>query len=138
MLKIKIWLTILALYEVTAVILLHLPQVCHAMFNIPFCTDSALKYFVWCVAVPLGVMLIAMWIHEVFVARRRRHTVKEWLKGLLWDVANGVGTELENMGRERRMSVVMGDYTVSPSATRVRKKKATQNTRSNTGRRKKQ
>ena len=69
MLKAKIYLTIFTLYEIVAVLLLHFPRTCDAMFGAAFCNDHVLKYFIWCFAVPALVFLLAMWINEIFVAR---------------------------------------------------------------------
>ena len=64
-LKSKIGLTILSLYEIAAVLLLHCPRTCDAMFGAAFCDDHIFKYFVACIAVPLLVFLIAMWIMDI-------------------------------------------------------------------------
>ena len=39
-LKSKIGLTILSLYEIIAVILLHNPKTCNIMFGVTFCYDA--------------------------------------------------------------------------------------------------
>ncbi len=72
MLRMKIWFTIFAIYEIVAIILLHCTRTCDAMFGTMFCNDHAFKYFIWCVAVPTLVFLMAMWIREIVMGGRRR------------------------------------------------------------------
>lgn len=72
MLRMKIWFTILAIYEIVAIILLHCMRTCDAMFGTMFCNDHAFKYFIWCVAVPLLAVISGMWIREIIVGGRRR------------------------------------------------------------------
>ena len=74
-LKSKIGLTVLSLYEIIAILLLHCPNTCNAMFGLSFCTDHIFKYFIWCVAVPLLVFLIVMWIMDIIHRVRRRHSL---------------------------------------------------------------
>ncbi|MDE6478621.1 MAG: hypothetical protein K2L94_05255 [Alphaproteobacteria bacterium] len=91
MLKAKIYLTIFTLYEIVAVLLLHCTRTCDAMFGTTFCNDHVLKYFIWCVAVPALVFLLAMWIHEIFVARRHRHSLMYKTKEAIKDMASNFG-----------------------------------------------
>ena len=89
-LKYKLGLTILALYEIAAVMLLHCPNTCNAMFGLSFCSDSVLKYFVWCVAVPLVAFLIIMWIMEIIDKIRRRHSLLYKAKHAVKHMAGGI------------------------------------------------
>ena len=89
-LKSKIALTILSLYEIVAILLLHCPNTCNAMFGMSFCADSVLKYFVWCVAIPLLVLLVAMWIMELVESIRRRHSLLYKAKHAVKHMAGGI------------------------------------------------
>ena len=89
-LKSKIALTILSLYEIVAILLLHCPNTCNAMFGMSFCADSVLKYFVWCVAIPLLVLLVAMWIVELVESIRRRHSLLYKAKHAVKHMAGGI------------------------------------------------
>lgn len=89
-LKSKIALTILSLYEIVAILLLHCPNTCNAMFGMSFCADSVLKYFVWCVAIPLLVLLVAMWIMELVESVRRRHSLLYKAKHAVKHMAGGI------------------------------------------------
>lgn len=75
MLKLKICLTVFILYEIAAVLLLHFPTTCDAMFAYSFCADSVFKYFIACIAVPALAFLIAMWIFTIVKRIRRRSFV---------------------------------------------------------------
>ncbi len=89
LLKTKIFFTIFSIYEIIAIMMLHCQRVCDAMFSTTFC-DSGYKYFLFCVALPLIVFLIGMWIHEIFVARRRRHSFLYKAKTAAHDMMNNV------------------------------------------------
>lgn len=89
-LKSKIALTILSLYEIVAILLLHCPNTCNAMFGMSFCADSVLKYFIWCVAIPLLVLLVAMWIMELVESIRRRHSLLYKAKHAVKHMAGGI------------------------------------------------
>lgn len=71
LLKSKICFTVLAVYEMAAVSVLHFQRVCDAMFTIVFC-DSWYRYFLFCIIVPLVIGLVLMWIREIVRAHRRR------------------------------------------------------------------
>lgn len=71
LLKSKICLTILAVYEMIAISFLHFKRICDAMFSTMFC-DGWYRYFLFCVIVPLVIGLILMWIREIVRAHRRR------------------------------------------------------------------
>ena len=75
LLKSKICFTALAIYEMIAVSALHFQRICDAMFPTPFC-DSWYRYFLFCVILPLIVMLIVMWIREIVRAHRRRAFIR--------------------------------------------------------------
>jgi len=74
-LKTKIYFTIFSLYEIVAALLLHCPRTCDAIFGGSFCMSGGFKYFIWLVVVPLLAFLICMWIHEIFIASRHRHSL---------------------------------------------------------------
>ncbi|MBD5389110.1 hypothetical protein HDR63_02550 [bacterium] len=93
MLRLKIYLTALALYEIVAIMLLHCARTCDAIFGTMFCDDHAYKYFVWCVAVPLLVFLIVMWVRQIIGHSRRRRMIdqaKAAAKDLYQDVRGRV------------------------------------------------
>lgn len=113
MLRLKIWFTIFTLYEIAAILLLHCMRTCDAMFGATFCNDHAFKYFVWCVAVPLLVFLIAMWIHEIFIGNRRRrfiHRAGAAARGVFDDVKERVSEHVSRQEIEGLITaaVVMG------------------------------
>ncbi len=101
-LKSKIGLTILSLYEIAAVLLLHCPRTCDAMFGAAFCDDHIFKYFVACIAVPLLVFLIAMWIMDIIHRIRRRHS-------LLYKARHAVKNMASNIRDRVSESVSSGD-----------------------------
>ncbi|MBQ2017654.1 MAG: hypothetical protein II208_03985 [Alphaproteobacteria bacterium] len=71
LLKSKICITVLAVYEMIAISFLHFKRICDAMFTTVFC-DGWYRYFLFCVIVPLVIGLILMWIREIVRAHRRR------------------------------------------------------------------
>ena len=52
LLRSKICFTVLAIYEMVAVSMLHFQRVCDAIFTPVFC-DSWYRYFLFCVIVPV-------------------------------------------------------------------------------------
>ena len=74
-LKSKICFTVLAVYEMLAISVLHFQRVCDAMFPTAFC-DSWYRYFLFCVIVPLFALIILMWIREIVRAHRRRTFIR--------------------------------------------------------------
>ncbi len=93
MLKSKICFTVFVLYEIIAVILLHCPRTCDAMFSGAFCNDSVFKYFLICAAIPLLAMVIGIWINEIFFAHRHRSFMHR-ARDVMDDVADGVKKHL--------------------------------------------
>lgn len=98
-LRLKICFTIFALYEIAAITLLYCQRTCDAMFSTAFC-DTGFKYFALCVAAPVLVYLIGMWIREIFVGRRRhsfarkaRHAVKDLVDNVRSRVSENVSTQ---------------------------------------------
>lgn len=75
LIKSKICFTALAVYEMLAVSALHFQRVCDAMFTTKFC-DGWYRYFLFCVIVPLVVMLVLMWIREIIRTHRRRAFIR--------------------------------------------------------------
>ncbi len=71
LLKSKICITVLAVYEMIAISFLHFKRICDVMFTTVFC-DGWYRYFLFCVIVPLVIGLILMWIREIVRAHRRR------------------------------------------------------------------
>lgn len=95
MLKSKICFTVFVLYEIIATTLLHYQNTCNAMFSGGFCSDGGFKYFLICAAVPMMALVLGMWIHEVFFARRRRSFFHR-ARDIIDDVAVGIK---KHMGR---------------------------------------
>ncbi len=89
-LKSKIYLTVLTVYEILAVILLHCRRTCDAMFGMSFCDDHVFKYFIFCFAIPAIVGLIVMWIMEIIYGGRRRRSFIYRAKNAVRDVASSV------------------------------------------------
>ncbi len=73
-LKAKIYFTIFSVYEIFAILFLHSKTNCNSIFTNNFCTDSVEKYVIFCVAVPVFVSLVVMWICEIRKLIRRRHS----------------------------------------------------------------
>ena len=75
LIKSKVCFTVLVIYEIIAVSVLHIQRMCDAIFTTSFC-DTWFRYFIFCVALPLIVMLIWMWIREIVRAHRRRAFIR--------------------------------------------------------------
>ncbi len=75
LLKSKICLTALAIYEMAAVSVLHFQRICDAIFSVPFC-NSWYRYFLFCIIVPGLLLLVLMWIREIVRAHRRRKFIR--------------------------------------------------------------
>ena len=110
-LKSKIGLTILSLYEIVAIMLLHCPNTCNAMFGMTFCTDSVFKYFIVCIAVPLIVFLIVMWIMEIIDHIRRRHSflykAKHAVKNMADHIRERVSESVSSKDIEKMISAAL-------------------------------
>lgn len=89
-LKSKICLTVFSLYEIIAIILLHCQRTCDAMFGSMFCDDHVFKYFIVCVAVPVIVFLILMWIMEIINGTRHRHSLFYKARHAVKDMASNI------------------------------------------------
>lgn len=75
LLKSKICITTLAVYEIIAVSFLHFKQICDSVFTSSFC-DSWYRYFLFCIIVPTIALLIWMWIREIIRVRRRHKFIR--------------------------------------------------------------
>lgn len=93
--KSKICFTVLVIYEIAAITLLHFQRTCDAMFSTGFC-DSWFRYFAGVVALPLLAYLMWMWIYEI-VRARRRHRFIARAKHLVGNVASTVHEKLGNI-----------------------------------------
>lgn len=71
LLKPKIYITVLFVYEIVAVMLLHCQYMCTEMFGVTACQDW-FRYFAVCVVIPGIVSLIWMWIETIRHAYRNR------------------------------------------------------------------
>lgn len=63
--KIKIFITILVLYEFVILTVLQISNYCNAIFNNNFCATDNFKYFLLCVMLPVLVMLFFWWMPEI-------------------------------------------------------------------------
>ena len=96
MFKTKLYATILVIYEILAVMLLHCPRACDAVFCGMFCNDTVYKYFIVCFAFPAIVFLILMWVMHIINAIRRRHSVFYRAKQAVHDVADNIRHDVGN------------------------------------------
>ena len=62
--KIKIFISIIALYECVILTILQIPNYCFAFFNVNFCIGN-FKYFFMCIALPIFVGLLIWWWPEI-------------------------------------------------------------------------
>jgi len=103
LLKSKICFTVLAVYEMAAVSILHFQRVCDAIFTLNFC-DSWYRYFLFCVIVPLVAMLIWMWIREIIRAHRRRAFIrraKNTVNGIMSSIRGKVSEHIDPRDMEK-------------------------------------
>ncbi len=103
LLKSKICFSVLAVYEMIAVSALHFQRVCDAMFPTPFC-DSWYRYFLFCVIVPLVVLLIIIWIREIVRARRRRaffRRTKETVRSVVSTIRGRISEQVDMRDLEK-------------------------------------
>lgn len=103
LIKSKICFTVLAVYEMAAVSILHFQRVCDAIFTPVFC-DSWYRYFLFCVIVPLVVGLILMWIREIVRAHRRRKFFKRarrTINGVISSIRGKVSENIDIQDMER-------------------------------------
>lgn len=63
--KIKIFITILVLYEFVILTVLQISNYCNAIFNNNFCATDNFKYFLLCVMLPVLVMLFFWWMPDI-------------------------------------------------------------------------
>ena len=103
LLKSKICFTVLTVYEIVAISLLHFQRVCDAIFSTAFC-DSWFRYFLFCIVIPLLVFLILMWIHEIVRAHRRRKFIrraKNTVNGILSSLRGRVSEHIDMSNMEK-------------------------------------
>lgn len=103
LLKSKICFTVLAVYEMAAVTFLHFKRLCDSVFTTNFC-DGWYRYFLFCVIVPLLVMLILMWIREIVRAHRRRAFIrraKNTVRGVMSSIRGKVSDQVDIKDMEK-------------------------------------
>lgn len=103
LIKSKIYVTALAVYEMVAVSALHFQRVCDAMFTTRFC-DGWYRYFLWCVIVPLVVSLILMWIREIVVTHRRRAFIRRarnTVNGIMSSIRGKISNNIDMRDMEK-------------------------------------
>lgn len=110
-LKSKICLTVLTIYEIVAVILLHCSRTCDAMFGTMFCDDHVFKYFIVCFAVPALLFLILMWIMEIVEHVRRRHSLfykaKHAVKNMASNIRDRVSESVSSGDMEKMIAAAL-------------------------------
>lgn len=98
LLKPKIYITILFVYEIVAVMLLHCQYMCTTMLGQTACQDW-FRYFAACIVIPGVISLLWMWLETIVHAyhnrffRRARHAFTEVLDGLCEKLANKITRE---------------------------------------------
>lgn len=98
LLKPKIYITILFVYEIIAVMLLHCQTICTGMLGYTACQDW-FRYFAFCIIIPGLVGLIWMWIKTICHAYRNRFFRRA--RGALIDVLDGLRDKLaDRVSRE--------------------------------------
>ncbi len=126
-LKAKICLTVLTIYEIIAVILMHCARTCDAMFGTMFCDDHVFKYFIICFAVPALVFLIVMWIMEIVDGVRHRHSLfyraKRAVKNMASNIRDRVSESVSSGDMEKMITaaLVIGLKKYSDRNPRARK-----------------
>ena len=63
--KIKIFITILMLYEFVITTVLQIPSFCNTFFNRGFCDVGNFKYFLMCFMLPGLFVLLLWWMPEI-------------------------------------------------------------------------
>jgi len=98
LLKPKIYITILFIYEIFAVMLLHCQYMCTMMLGNTACQDW-FRYFAACIIIPGLVSLIWMWLETIIHAYHHRFFRRA--RGALIDVLDGLRDRLaEKVSRE--------------------------------------
>ncbi len=112
LMKSKICLTALVIYEMLAVSILHFQRICDAIFGVPFCS-TWYRYFLFCVIVPGVILMILMWIREIVRAHRRRkfirrakNTVNSVMSSIRGRVSEHI--DMKNMEQIITAAVLMG------------------------------
>ena len=117
--KIKIFITILVLYEFTVLTVLQIPDYCVWFFNRNFCAQIHFKYFLMCVLLPAMIGLIFWWTPEIsrlFCKNRcqceQENTnilSKQNLENLLVGIAN-IGLNLAEKNNKKRLFFLVKIY----------------------------
>ena len=63
--KIKIFITVLVLYEFVMLTILQIPDYCSGIFNNNFCDTSTFKYFLLCIMLPALFGLFVWWLPDI-------------------------------------------------------------------------
>ena len=103
LIKSKICFTALAVYEMFAVTFLHFKRLCDTFFSTQFCS-SWYRYFLFCIIVPLLVMLILMWIREIVRYRRRRAFIRRarnTISGIIDSIRGRVSEQIDMRDMEK-------------------------------------
>lgn len=110
-LKMKIYATIFAVYEIFAVLFLHSKSTCNDIFTTNFCLDGVSKYFIFCVAVPVVVSLVIMWVGEIRRYILRRHSffyrARSAVKDIASEIKDRVAEKVSPQYFERLMTAIL-------------------------------
>lgn len=110
-LKLKIYVTIFAVYEIFAVLFLHSKSMCNDVFTTNFCLDGVSKYFIFCVAVPILVSLFVMWVGEIRKYIRHRHSflyrAKSAVKDMAYEIKHKVSEKVSPQYLERLIAAFL-------------------------------
>jgi len=98
LLKPKIYITILFIYEIFAVMLLHCQYMCTEMLSVTACQDW-FRYFAACIIIPGVISLVWMWLETLVNAyhhrffRRARNALADVLDKIYEKLANHLTRE---------------------------------------------
>ena len=63
--KVKVFITIVVLYEFVILTILQIPDYCNAFFNYNFCETNHFKYFLMCLMLPGLFGLFLWWLPDI-------------------------------------------------------------------------
>lgn len=75
--KLKIFITVLFIYEFIVITILQIPRYCISVFNLNFCEYGTFKYFLLCVACPILFGIFIWWIPDIVKLFCKHNCVEE-------------------------------------------------------------
>lgn len=109
-LSMEIYLTIIILYEIIAVFLLHYKETCYLMFGSLFC-DGTFKYFIACFAIPAVISLVAMWVGRIVCSIRHQHSIMHKAKSAAKRIISGVRSKLsDNLSSDDLEKIIVASF----------------------------